>query len=80
MNAKTHILTIPSWLKLTSSKEVQVQTVVIGLDKYRPGQRIELQLGRTATVWTGKGRFEALVTDSGLSVVGLHADGSRVSA
>lgn len=73
------ILTVPGWLKITTSKSRQIQTVVIGLDKFRVGQNVEVEIGREVTVWTDKGRFDAVVTKDGLSVAGLHADGSRQS-
>ena len=70
-------LTIPAWLKITSSKESQVESVAINRVQFRVGQTVECEVGQPVTVWTKKGRMDATVTELGLCVAGLNADGSK---
>lgn len=71
-------LTIPGWLKITSSKEFQITSVKVAGETFRPGQIVATEVGLPVYVWTKKhGMLNAVVSESGIVVQGLNSDGSK---
>lgn len=69
------IISVPEYIAISSTKSLEVKSVVVCGRTYRVGENIQTDAGIKCDVWTHKGKKPAIITPDGFSL-GLNSDGS----